>query len=94
MECVPLGRDTADNLRERWGASWFVEDKADEEKASNNKLPPACWLTSSCSMVELGAIPILHGIPPDNKMPLRWMGDGEDKLRTFGAQRALLLLTK
>ena len=39
-------------MRERWGVSWFVEDKADEEKASNNKLPPACWLTSSCSMVE------------------------------------------
>ena len=41
-------------LRERWGVSWFVEDKADEEKASNNKLPPACWVTSSAQLVEGG----------------------------------------
>ena len=43
VESVPHGRDTADNLRESGGCSSFVEDKANEEKASNKtssgKLP-------------------------------------------------------
>ena len=58
-------------LRERWGVSWFVEDKADEEKTYNNKLPPACWLTSSAQLVERVGDTALYGIPPCNEMPLR-----------------------
>ena len=87
VESVPHGRSTADNLRESGGGSCFVEDKADEEKASKNKLPPACWLTSSAQLVERGGDSVLYGIPPCNEMPLRCMERGR-QVRTFWARSA------